>query len=304
MIVDRLSIVDATGWLESVLSTHLVLIDIAAQRRDIERAFVLLDRLESLGQMRKWARAVSAALVARMRLCLAAGRIVEGKACLGRLERIEGDNPSPNPSAWTDLRIYRLMGQALLCSVENRPSEAIAILRTLRQEAEAASDHYRALRFSMMLSEALLAGDERVESERLFSKSLSIAAAAGLYQSILDGGPEIGVLLHGFQAGALRDGVSTELTPYVERLIAGWRERYRSEVAAEALSEPVEALSPRERNILERIGQGRSNKDIARDLGIAPETVKSHIKNIFIKLGVEKRAHAVSRAQRLGLARG
>jgi LuxR family transcriptional regulator, maltose regulon positive regulatory protein len=45
-----------------------------------------------------------------------------------------------------------------------------------------------------------------------------------------------------------------------------------------------------------------SNKEIARDLAIAPETVKSHVKNIFAKLNVEKRAQAVSRAQSLGLA--
>jgi LuxR family maltose regulon positive regulatory protein len=62
-------------------------------------------------------------------------------------------------------------------------------------------------------------------------------------------------------------------------------------------------VSPRERNILERIGHGRSNKEIARDLGIAPETVKSHVKNIFVKLAVDRRAQAVSRAQSLGLVR-
>lgn len=53
------------------------------------------------------------------------------------------------------------------------------------------------------------------------------------------------------------------------------------------------ALSPRERSILDLIGQGRSNKEIARTLGISPETVKSHIKNMFSKLGVERRAQAI-----------
>jgi ATP/maltotriose-dependent transcriptional regulator MalT len=40
-----------------------------------------------------------------------------------------------------------------------------------------------------------------------------------------------------------------------------------------------------------------------RSLTIAPETVKSHIKNIFLKLAVDKRAQAVARAQSLGLVR-
>jgi len=60
------------------------------------------------------------------------------------------------------------------------------------------------------------------------------------------------------------------------------------------------ALSARERDILELIGCGLSNKEIARSLGIGPETVKSHVSHIFIKLGVEKRAQAVSHAQTLG----
>jgi DNA-binding CsgD family transcriptional regulator len=65
------------------------------------------------------------------------------------------------------------------------------------------------------------------------------------------------------------------------------------------MTELADVLSARERDILDRIGQGRSNKEIARELGIAPETVKSHIKNIFEKLGVDRRAHPVSRAQNL-----
>ena len=49
------------------------------------------------------------------------------------------------------------------------------------------------------------------------------------------------------------------------------------------------------------IAEGLSNKEIARNLAITPETVKSHVKHIFTKLGVEKRVQAVSRAQSLGL---
>ena len=60
-------------------------------------------------------------------------------------------------------------------------------------------------------------------------------------------------------------------------------------------------LSPRECGILELIGQGYSTKRVARALGITAETVKSHVKRVFIKLDVNTRAHAVARAQSLGL---
>ena len=98
-------------------------------------------------------------------------------------------------------------------------------------------------------------------------------------------------------------GVSDDLLPYVDILMVGWREHYQPSLTATPPSHVIDSLSPRERKVLERICQGRSNKEIARELGIAPETVKSHIKNIFVKLAVDRRAQAVLRAQSLGLIR-
>jgi LuxR family transcriptional regulator, maltose regulon positive regulatory protein len=54
----------------------------------------------------------------------------------------------------------------------------------------------------------------------------------------------------------------------------------------------VGQLSPRERHILGLLSDGQSNKEIARGLGIAPETVKTHVSRIFGKLGVRTRAQA------------
>jgi ATP/maltotriose-dependent transcriptional regulator MalT len=60
-------------------------------------------------------------------------------------------------------------------------------------------------------------------------------------------------------------------------------------------------LSARERTIVRLMGHGLSNKRIARQLSIAPETVKSHAKHIFWKLEVQTRAQAVHRAWALDL---
>ena len=62
-----------------------------------------------------------------------------------------------------------------------------------------------------------------------------------------------------------------------------------------------DAITARERDVLSKIGQGYSNKSIARTLEISPETVKSHVKHIFSKLDVATRSAAVSRAASLGL---
>ena len=64
---------------------------------------------------------------------------------------------------------------------------------------------------------------------------------------------------------------------------------------------PVEPLTPREREVLALLAEGRGNKAVAAELGVSENTVKFHINAIFGKLGVQSRTEAVTRAARLGL---
>jgi LuxR family transcriptional regulator, maltose regulon positive regulatory protein len=96
--------------------------------------------------------------------------------------------------------------------------------------------------------------------------------------------------------GARRSGEPKEFLPQFD----GRREECGSQ-PCDPNPAPAKTLSPRQCDILNLIAHGRSNKEIARIVGIAPETVKTHVKNIFIRLSVESRAHAVSRAHNLGL---
>lgn len=62
-----------------------------------------------------------------------------------------------------------------------------------------------------------------------------------------------------------------------------------------------EALTPREREVLELVGQGLPNKLIARQLSISEHTVKFHVSSISTKLGASSRTDAVRRGLRRGL---
>src|SRR5260370_38641485 len=92
---------------------------------------------------------------------------------------------------------------------------------------------------------------------------------------------------------------SDDLLTYLDHLLDGWRTTWQPN--REPGPRIAETLAPRERTVLELIGEGRSNKEIARLLGIAPGTGKSHVKRIFEKLSVGKRAQPIARAQSLGL---
>lgn len=67
----------------------------------------------------------------------------------------------------------------------------------------------------------------------------------------------------------------------------------------EPASRPL--LTPRELEVLALVGEGMSNKTIARKLGISSHTVKYHLEAVFTKLGVRSRAEAVTRGLRRGL---
>lgn len=300
-IIDRIPLINAAGMLECALRAYVVLARVAAARMKLDRAHALLEQAESLGHGRQWGRLIAAVLMERLRLCLAEGRITEGDAHLGRLERLSAKYPASTRCAWTDIHYYTALARAQLASAENRLPDTIVILTALRQEAEVAHNHYSALGLAAQLSVTLLRANEPADASRMFRGVLSAAAPAGIYRTILDQGPAVGILLSRFQEDAHRTGHSRELLPYVESLAGRWQELHHPARAPGLTSVPAAPLSPRERGILELIGHGQSNKEIARDLGIAPETVKSHVKNIFVKLAVERRVQAVSRAQSLGL---
>lgn len=62
-------------------------------------------------------------------------------------------------------------------------------------------------------------------------------------------------------------------------------------------------ITGREREILELLADGRSNKEIAARLGVSPNTVKTHVASLFGKLQVARRTQAIRLARDLGLVR-
>ncbi len=61
------------------------------------------------------------------------------------------------------------------------------------------------------------------------------------------------------------------------------------------------AITPREQQVLALVAAGKSNKEIARELGVSPNTVKTQLASLYQKLAVERRTQAVQKARELAL---
>jgi len=302
MLIDRMSFISAGTMLECVLSAYFVMPRIAAHRGNLERAHTLLGWAESHGNTRGWGRLSAGAMLERARLYFSEGRAGEGAGCLERLERLAAQYQAPNHCAWSDIHRYVALARAYLASAEERFDDAISTLSGLQRELEGVQNLFFALRVETTLATVRFRARQIAAALGSFDGIVAKLSPSSFYHTILDQGAEIGPLLAAFGEHAERTGSSPERTSYISNLTAAWRSRYQSEPQQARTSAIVESLSAREGAILKLIAEGQSNKEIARNLAIAPETVKSHMKHIFTKLNVEKRAQAVSRAQSLGLA--
>ena len=104
----------------------------------------------------------------------------------------------------------------------------------------------------------------------------------------------------GARAYLLKGMLRKELLETIRAVHAGHK-RLSTEIAAEIAEHATDdALTPREIDVLRLIARGNANKEIAANLSLTEETVKGHVKNIFTKLGVNDRTHAVT----IGLQRG
>jgi len=122
-------------------------------------------------------------------------------------------------------------------------------------------------------------------------RALTLAEPEGYVRIFVDEGPPMGSLLR----AAAKQGIAPR---YVRRLLAAVDKAEDSTPVEQGLIEP---LSERELDVLRLLGTELAGPDIARELIVSLNTVRTHTKNIYAKLGVNNRRAAVRRAAELDL---
>ncbi|MBN0046720.1 helix-turn-helix transcriptional regulator [Streptomyces actuosus] len=290
---------------------RLVLAAVAVERDEPAQAQALLDRTSEPPQKDPVTAAFRS--IVRARLLPARGRTRAAPAAAGPPVRVVTASP------WADGHAALIASAAHLA--DGHPDAAAELLREAAQDQPAcalglararlaAGDRLRALdaldgvtteersgpavrvRATLVRAQIAHAEADPGAARRLLARALVDARRDRLRRPFLEAGAWLGPYL---------------ATAQLQRLAGGW---FTPGPAASGESPggqpdpvalPVEQLSDRERDVLTRLAQMMSTEEIAADLFVSVNTVKTHLKNVYRKLGVNRRHDAVRRARELRL---
>ena len=135
--------------------------------------------------------------------------------------------------------------------------------------------------------------DRLASIERDWARLLDAGSLAGHFLAAKDDGSRVEIVYFAV-AGVLPGLHVSVFAP------ADWPEDEFGPIATDG-AEPVASLTQREIEVLALAADGLTGPDLADELTLSPSTVKTHFKNIYLKLDVETRAGAVAKAMRLGV---
>ncbi|USS56757.1 LuxR C-terminal-related transcriptional regulator [Pseudomonas kermanshahensis] len=274
----------------SVLIGHCVIATLDGREGHFAGAFAELAEAERL--MHIWdvppIYYLAMITLVKCELWLAQGRTDLAESWLLRLgQTYGGEQPAAAPEFHPLLPLHIELQQALLERIQLRTEASVQRLSGLVERGVASGGMLLAVSALCQWLALLLAEGRDAQAAGLLPKALEAAQGGVLqpFQPLLEKHPQ---WLHEQLAARSACPVQVELLKRLPPLPA-------------VSSGSGEALSGRERAVLELIAQGCSNQQISERLFISLHTVKTHASHINSKLGVERRTQAVAKAKALGL---
>ena len=177
--------------------------------------------------------------------------------------------------------------------VQGKPQEALTLLASMLEEATNRQWGKRVI--ELLILQALARQMRREEQAAIsaLAQAVRLAEPEGYVRSFVNEGAPMAALLATLRERERKHGP----TPYLDSVLAA----FPAEQATNQTVSEYESLSPREREVLHLLAQGRSNQEVADALVVTVETVKRHVSSLLSKLGADNRTQAAMRARSLGL---
>ncbi len=171
------------------------------------------------------------------------------------------------------------------------PAAALAILEPRQRQAEAKGWHDEQLKIMILKAVAFHIRGEKERAVQILGDTLELAEPGGFIRIFIDEGPPMEALLR-------ETTKHSTVSNYVRQLLEAYGNTEGRTPVSQHLIEP---LSERELEVLKLLKTELNGPEIARELMVSLNTVRTHTKSIYNKLGVNNRRMAVRRAEELDL---
>ncbi|MGD8807047.1 MAG: LuxR C-terminal-related transcriptional regulator, partial [Chloroflexota bacterium] len=282
------------GGLAGLSTGHTLKARLRQAQGDFQGALAELDRLGETG--------VDPTGTARsILLRLAMDRVDEAAQLAGPWLRASDAGPSsPRPPLLISEIIRVTVAQLFIA--QGQLGEAWRLLDAALATAEPGDRAGRLIEihlFRALIQQRKNEGRVTPEARTHFERALELAEPQGYTLLFLEQDPDIRPLL---AAVITHQDAAVRLRQYAQKLLKACQEEEPDQALPSGDgSVLVEALTPREMEVLQLIAIGDPNRVIADKLVITVRTVKKHVTNILGKLGASNRTQAVARARELGL---
>lgn len=295
VLANRLDILEKRAAPDAIIMGLTVAARVAAANGLERRAHDLLDSLFSLGEVRNLPRLCIYSLTEQIRMHSLRWR---KEACATSLTRLDGLSLEAARQRWGGIEalVDIQIGIAHAYAAISR-NEWPRVLELLVRPGQLADERRRgrdALQIRLLRALAMRrCGDD---GDSLLAESLSLAHIHGLERIVVDTHPDLVDWARTIRSpGGQTEPVAIRHADFIA-LTPPARER----TAAVRVS-PSAILTPKERDILKLMADNLTNKQIGLVMGVSYQTIKWHLKNLFVKLNADTRRHALDQARMFGL---
>lgn len=289
-------IIEECGLVVHEMACKLSAARLAASRGRLDEALSALERAERQGLRTRYRRLFASALDERVRLLLERGDLESARLVLksrGIDEAWLASPPAQRPASEPE---HIAMARVLVAG--GRPEAALRLLDRLSQRLRSGGRLKRLAQVRALSAVAAYRAGDSLTALAAIVDAVSLSAPQGALRSLMDEGAALRDVLRFAQSRIPSWKAGSDLGGFVAKLLDA--ECEAPPPLASARRRAPE-FSAREADVARLLSSGQTNRDVARALALAPDTVKWHLKNIFGKLGVSNRTQAVLRLQELGL---